>query len=210
MTLSWGIMVNMTRSAVYTTGHGLTMDQLVKALAYGSVPPILAPRERWSAEKIDLLWAMMADQAAVLVKVLGTPTSAKNAAQRLRDDIGLDGQFEVRVVDKTRVMLCRKIALHELPPPPPPWHMLYPPHLWMDLDEAQALFGYNRGYIGQLAKRYGIESRVWNGAGAKLFKRDQMLLLGERGRKTLKAKVDIARRRSAQVTVRYNDPQHRR
>ena len=201
-----GIMVYMTKSAVYVTGHGLTMDQLIKTLAYGSVPPLLAPGERWSTEKIHMLWAMMADQAAVLVKVTKTQQSAKHAAQKLRDDIGLDGQFEVRVVDRTRIMLCRKPKLHALPPPPPAWHALYPPSVWMDLDEAQEIFGYSRAYLGQLAKRFGIEEKIWNGAGAKLFRRDQMMLLGERGRKTLKAKAALARRRSSQVQVRYNDP----
>lgn len=187
------------------------MDQVIKTLAYGDIPPLLAPGQGWNAESINALWAALAESPAVIVKVSKTPGGARRAAQHLRDQLGRPKEFEVQVVDKTKVVLCRKLTLDDLPGPPPPWHELYSPALWMDLDEAQEVFGYTRAYIGTLAGRYGIESKVWNGAGAKLFKRDQMMMLGERGRKTLKRRAETARlakearRRGRQVAV-FVDP----
>jgi hypothetical protein len=188
----------------YNFDTGLSAEELIRAIAYNRIEPLLAFRQPWSTPKVHELWAKLATFPAVCVRDMPNRKSASIAATATRKLLNNRELYEVRVEHETQVVVYLRTHLSQLPAPPPWWHQHWDPMVWMDIDDVAYMLGVSRDRTRQLVREFKIEHKVINTRGARLFKRADVdrLLQRHRGRYAIPKRRNY-RRRTRPIEARY-------
>lgn len=150
--------------------YGLTDDEVRRFLAYGRIPPMMAPGERWRyPDHFIKLNELLARRPVVVVFDMGTRDSAVEKRRWLNKHIDTRA-YLTRIESTTQVLVYHRSHWEQLVAPwSDDWRKHYSPYEWCTLEDAAIRLGWTTPTASSRLKEAGARYHVINRYGARVY-----------------------------------------
>lgn len=161
--------------------YGMSDDEIRRFLAYGRMPPMMAPGQRWVyPDTFIRLNELLAARPVVCVWDMRTRSFAELKRNWLNKHVDTRA-YVCRVEASTQVLVYHRAHWERLTGGHvDDWRMKYSPYEWCTMEEACIRTGYTLDTMKVYLWKHNVESRQINRYGARVYLKSDIEALATR------------------------------